>query len=338
MRRILAAAAAALTASVLTASQPAPPVDPADPHPLAALRAEAGSLRPLAASDLSRRMLDEVADLPVIPPRTLHVAVRPNRAVRAEDLDELPEPERAGLRPFEVTPARYYATFYGTPLVYARLLDLAAEVWGEGATLEGKRVLDLGYGQLGQLRLWAQMGAAVTGIEMDPILTAMYTDNPAAAGEGAKGSLRLLECVWPNDALCREQVGGGYDLFVSRNLLKKGYVKPERPTPGFPEPVGWGTDDAEVLGNLFEVMAPGGLVIVYSLGPAPDPAQPWSDIANPWPREAWAAAGFEVLAYDADETAWARTMGRALGWEAQMDLEKAVFGVYSIFRRPEQRR
>ena len=327
MRRFVSLALVALAGPLCGAGEP-------EPHPLAALRAEAEALRPLAESDLARRMLDEVADLPVVAPRTLHIAVRPNRAVRAEDLAGLPESERAGLRPFEVTSARYYATFYGSPLVYARLLDLAAGVWGEGATLDGKRVLDLGYGQLGQLRLWAQMGAAVTGVETDPILTAMYAGEPAASGAGATGSLRLLECAWPNDAACREAVGGGYDLFVSRNLLKKGYVKPERPAPGQPEPVGWGMDDGVVLGHIFDAMKPGGLVIVYSLGPKPDPGKPHSDIANPWARAAWEAAGFEVLAYDADESAWARSMGRALGWDKQMDLINDLFGVYSMFRRP----
>jgi hypothetical protein len=262
------------------------------------------------------------------------VAVRPNRAVSDEAFKTLDDESRAGLRPFEVDAARYYATFYGTPLVYARLLDLAAAVWGDGATLAGKRVLDLGYGQLGQLRLWAQMGAEVTGVEVDPILMAMYADCPAAEGEGAAGSIRLLECAWPNDAACRERVGSGYDLLVSRNLLKKGYVKPEKPVPGFPEPVGWGMDDAEVLGRLFEAMNPGGLVVVYSIGPAPDPAKPWSDISNPWPREAWERAGFEALAHDADESGTARDIGRVLGWEVQMDLDRDLFGVYSIYRRP----
>ncbi len=330
MRRSAWLALVVLAVPLLAAS----PEPAAEPHPLAALHAEAEALRPLAQSDLARQMLDGVADLPVADPRTLHIAVRPNRAVRDEDLAALPEAERAGLRPFEVGPARFYATFYGSPLVYARLLDLAAGVWGEGATLDGKRVLDLGYGQLGQLRLWAQMGAAVTGVEMDPILTAMYADEPVASGAGAAGSLRLLECAWPNDAACRDEVGGGYDLLVSRNLLKRGYVKPERPAPGFPEPVGWGMDDRAVLGHLFDAMKPGGLVVVYSLGPKREPGKPQSDIANPWPREAWEAAGFEVLAYDTDESAWARSMGRALGWDKQMDLENDLFGVYSMFRRP----
>lgn len=303
-------------------------------HALERLREEADALAPLVTSDLGRAMLAEVERLPVIESRTLYIATRPNRAMTEAAYQALPEAERAGLRAFVVDPVRYYSTFYGTPLVYARLLDLAAGVWGAEASLQGKRVFDLGYGQLGQLRLWAQMGAEVTGVEVDPILTAMYTDNPAASGEGAGGSVRLLECAWPSGEACRDSVGTGYDLFVSRNLLKRGYVKPSALSPGFPEPVGWGMEDAEVLGHLFGLMKPGGVVIVYSLGPAADPAKPWSDIANPWPREAWEAAGFEVVVHEADETGPARAMARALGWEAQMDLEKDLFGVCSIYRRP----
>lgn len=306
-----------------------------DTHPLQTLRDEAAALAPLVTSELGRAMLAQVEHLPEIEARTLYIATRPNRAFDESAYAALPEEERAGLRALEVGPARYYSTFYGTPLVYARVLDLAAGMWGAGADLEGKRILDLGYGQLGQLRLWAQMGADVTGVEIDPILTAMYAENPAAEGAGTTGSIRLLECAWPNREACRGSVGTGYDLLVSRNLLKRGYVKPARLTPGFPEPVAWGMEDAEALGHLFGVMKPGGVVIVYSLGPAQDPAKPWSDIANPWPREAWEAAGFEVVMHDADETEPARAMARALGWEANMDLEKDLFGVCSVYRRPE---
>lgn len=305
-----------------------------EPHPHQGLRDEAAALAPLVTTDLARAMLAEVERLPVIDSRTLYIATRPNRALDEAAYHALAEEERAGLRAFEVGPARYYSTFYGSPLVYARLLDLAAAAWGADASLRGKKVLDLGYGQLGQLRLWAQMGADVTGVEVDPILTAMYTDNAAATGEGTEGSIRVLECAWPNDEACRGSVGAGYDLFVSRNLLKRGYVKPDQLTPGFPEPVGWGMEDAEMLGHLFGLMNPGGVVIVYSLGPASDPTKPWSDIANPWPREAWEAAGFEVVMHEADETGPARAMARALGWEAQMDLEKDLFGVCSVYRRP----
>jgi hypothetical protein len=324
-----------LRAAVAAMVAVAGPAASQEVHPLQGLREEAEALAPLVTSDLGRAMLAQVEHLPVIESRTLYIATRPNRALDQAAYEALPEADRTGLRAFEVGPARYYSTFYGTPLVYARLLDLAAGVWGPGASLEGKRILDLGYGQLGQLRLWAQMGADVTGVEVDPILTAMYAENPLAEGAGATGSIRLFECAWPNEEACRGSVGTGYDLFVSRNLLKRGYVKPAQLTPGFPEPVAWGMEDGEAIGHLFGVMKPGGVVIVYSLGPAPDPAKPWSDIANPWPREAWEAAGFEVVMHEADETEAARAMARALGWEAGMDLEKDLFGVCSVYRRPE---
>ncbi|MBX3386516.1 MAG: hypothetical protein KF768_08085 [Phycisphaeraceae bacterium] len=323
--------------------EPDPAPEPEAPHPLASLRAEALALRPLCTSDFARAMLDQVEHLPVCQPRTLYVATRPNRALTPDQFDQLPEDERAKLRKFTFTPDRYYTTFYGTPLVYARVLDLAADAWTKSeakapASLRGKRILDLGYGQLGQLRLWAQSGARVTGVEVDPILTALYADSPAANASNTPGSLRLLECSWPNHADCRASVekGGPYDLLISRNVLKRGYVKPDKLPTGFPDPVGWNMPDAEVLSHFFNAMNPGGLVVIYSIGPAPDPAKPWSDIANPWPRDAWQAAGFEVLAYDADETDSARAIGKALGWESSMDLDADLFGVYSIYRRPAE--
>lgn len=329
---LLAGGANAHAATHTHVPEPEHAAPPADE--LAGLVADAEALRPLIESKLGRAMLDQASLLPVFGSRELYVRVRPNRAITPEEFEALDEAEREAWRAFTVEPARYYSTFYGTPMVYARVLDLAAQVWGDDATLEGKRILDLGYGQLGQLRLWAQMGAGVTGVEVDPILTAMYDGLPLS--ESAPGSVRLVEGAWPNDAACREQVGGGYDLFVSRNLLKRGYVKPSERNPAFPEPVGWGMDDAEVLGHLFDTLNPGGVVVVYSIGPAPDPEKPWSDISNPWPREAWEEAGFEVIEHDADESGQARAIGAALGWGERMDLESDLHGVVTLCRRPTE--
>ncbi|MHA7811824.1 MAG: methyltransferase domain-containing protein [Phycisphaerales bacterium] len=308
-----------------------------EPHALEPLHADAEALRDVYRTESAQRMLDEVERLPIIEARTIHVATRPNRGYTQSKFDSLTVAQREGLQPFEVDAMRYYSTFYGTPLVYARVLELV-DRHAPQFEIDNARVMDLGYGQLGQLRLWAQMGADVVGVEVDPILTAMYDGCEAVGNIEDAGSVTLIEGAWPNDEDCRRQVAGGYDLIISRNLLKKGYVKPAQRNPSFPVPVAWGMSDEVAVGHFFDALAPGGIVVIESLGPKPDPAKPWSDIANPWPRSAWSAAGFEVLAHDTDESPFVRRQGRALGWDERMDLKNGLYGVYSVYRKPVERK
>lgn len=328
------AGALSILASVSVCSSLAAPVaaDEPEAHPLAALRDEARALDGVYVSDQAREMLAQVERLPVIAARTIHIATRPNRGYTQSQFEALDEAQRQGLREIQIDAGDYYSTFYGTPLVYARVLDLL-DLHGVDLALDGARVMDLGYGQLGQLRLWAQMGADVVGVEVDPILSAIYEGCPGVGDIADAGSVTLIEGAWPNDEACRQAVGGGYDLIVSRNLLKRGYVKPAQRNPAFPVPVAWGMSDEQAAGRFFEALAPGGVVVIESLGPAPDPAKPWSDITNPWERGAWEAAGFEVLAHDAAESAFARRQGEALGWGASMDLGNDLHAVYSVYRK-----
>ncbi|CAN0582905.1 unnamed protein product, partial [Laminaria digitata] len=186
---------------------------------------DAQKLGQVFESDAAQRMLDEVEHLPVCQEKTIHVAVRPNRGYTQAQFDALSEDEREGLQAFVVNAQRYYNTFYGTPLVYARTLDLLDQ-HAPDFKIDHAKVMDLGYGQLGQLRLWAQMGAEVVGVEVDPILSAMYHNCEAVGNIEDAGSVTLIEGAWPNESACRDEVGSGYDLIISRNLLKKGYVKP----------------------------------------------------------------------------------------------------------------
>ena len=305
--------------------------------PLAQLKQDARTLSSAYTSPLAQRMLAQVGKLPVPEPKTIHATFRPNRVYTEDELGSMSEEDRAKVRTLEFEPANTYTTFYGTPLVYARVLELAQTRAGI-TTIDGADILDLGYGQLGQLRLWAQMGADVTGVEVDPILTALYEDSELLGDlDGdpeTSGSLRVLECAFPQDEACAKNVGDGYELIVSRNLLKRGYVKSMSVTPGFPEPVGHGMEDDEILGAFYQALSPGGVLIIESLGSAPDPAKPWSDISNPWDRAQWEGAGFEVIAHDEDENHFVREQGRALGWGESMNLDEDLFSVYSIYRKP----
>src|SRR5262245_4100094 len=90
------------------------------PAVVAGLRAEADALRPLATSALTKAFLDATAALPEPEPRVVHQR-RSTRefvspaAFQALAAQSLPDFERV-----TITPARYYTTFYGSPLAYLR--------------------------------------------------------------------------------------------------------------------------------------------------------------------------------------------------------------------------
>jgi hypothetical protein len=239
----------------LALNQPADSSQTATVHPLQSLIDDASALRDVYSSPGAQRMLDGVEELPICEPSPVYAAWRPNRGYTQSQYDALDDSQREGLRMLPIESVDYYSTFYGTPLVYARILDLV-ELHSPGFVVEGARIMDLGYGQLGQLRLWAQMGADVVGVEIDPILTAIY-DGCQAVGDvdddpKTSGSVALVEGAWPNDESCRKEVGGEFDLIISRNLLKRGYVKPAALNPAFPVPVGWEMSDAEVVGHFYD--------------------------------------------------------------------------------------
>src|SRR5262249_14860979 len=101
-----------------------------------------------------------------------------------------------------------------------------------------------------------------------------------------------------------------------------------------------GVTDEEYLAALARTVKKGGRVLIYNLCPAPAPPGrpyiPWADGRCPFPREAWEAAGFQVLGYDVDDSQAARAMGHALGWdkgESAMVLDQDLFATWSLFRR-----
>lgn len=311
---------------------------------------QAEALRPLATTPAAHAWLDEAARLPDFEPRSVYYRRTPEgtQAYSEDEYEQLPEDEREGLRALEPSPAkRYYETMYGSPLAYMRAIDLGAQNLagdGEPFSLEGARVFDLGFGQLGQLRMLAQAGAHAVGADPDPILRAMYSRpgdmGPVEREDGPDGSVTLVHDLWPADDAARQRVGAGFDLIIARNLIKRGYIDPPQETPTYTR-VDFGVPDADFLRALHDALRPGGVLVVYTLGGKYEPPgehySPSSDIANPWARDTWEAAGFEVLAHDQPEDQMARTVGDALGWDDRgMDLEHGIFGVYSIYRRPAE--
>jgi SAM-dependent methyltransferase len=304
------------------------------------LRRQALALLPLVRSEPARAFLQAVPSLPHIEPRTVFHDSTRTRYWTAAEAAALPEPQRGRLVPRSLDEDFYYLTRYGSPLAYARGLDLAA---AQGLTaLAGRRIADFGYGGIGHLRLLASLGADVVGIEVDSLLRALYAEPGDQGPIGASGGrITLLTGHFPAEAAIVAAVGGNYDLFLSKNTLKRGYIHPEQPA----DPrrlVHLGVDDTTFVRNLYRMLAPGGLVVIYNLSPPPNPPGkpyiPWADGRCPFAAGLWESAGFQVLAYDRDDAEAARRMGHALEWDrgdGAMDLEHGLFAHYSIFRKPK---
>ena len=321
---------------------PAPAPSAASTPALDQLRSEARKLSAVTTSALARRFLDATVRLPHVSARTLYTDATRSRYLSAREAAALPPEQRATLTAVPVDEEAYYETNYGTPLSYARPLDVLA---AHGVTLRpGAQVFDFGYGYVGHLRLLASLGFHATGVDVDPMLRALYSepgDQGDVPGDGSPGSIRLLDGHYPADAAVVHDVGPGYDLVVSKNVLKRGYIHPDRPA----DPkhlIDLRVPDDVVLRAFFAALAPGGAMLIYNVCPAltpPDkPFVPWSDGRSPFSREAWTAAGFEVVAFDQDDTAAMNTVAHLLGWgddpDDKWDIDHDLSVLYTLVKRP----
>lgn len=305
---------------------------------VAELREQARDLEPLASSKLARAFLKATAVLPRVEPRTVSYDSARTHYYWESEAAALPESARAKLITRTLDESFYYTTRYGTPLAYVRALDLLAAAGFDDVA--GKRIADYGYGTVGHLRLLASLGADVTGIEVDPLLNKLYSmpgdQGPMRSSGKRAGRVTLVHGSFPGDRAVADKVGGDLDLFISKNTLKNGYLHPEKPV----NPrmlVHLDVDDSIYVRELSRRVKPGGYVMIYNLCPAPAPPDkpyiPWADGRCPFPRAMWESMGFRVIEYDRDDTPFARTMGKALGWDqgdSPMDLEHDLFATYTL--------
>lgn len=301
---------------------------------------EAAALAPLLESDLSRAFLSRVSSLPEPTARTIWRSREKGTAHSQAQYEALPEAEQAGLVSREFPPGFTYTTAYGSPLVYARVLDLAAR-YGL-ASLADTKVLDFGYGSIGQLRLMALMGAEARGVDVEPALAALYAE-PGDTGALGDGEVHVHHGRWPADDAMRQAIGAGYDLITSKNTLKAGYIHPAREV----DPrmlVDLGVDDAAFLAAVHDALVPGGLFIIYNICPAQNPPEAapekpyisWADGWSPFTREQFEAAGLETLEFDARDDEATRRIFLALGYDngkGMEGLEREVFTWYTVARR-----
>ncbi len=308
------------------------------------IKLDATAMIPLVKSDFARQFLNSMTELPKIDQVRVVYRNKQTRAAMTESefatsgLDTT-----SGFQRREYGEDFYYFTGYGTPVAVVRAYDL---LWQAGLkSADGLKMIDFGFGSIGQLRGLASLGADVTGIEVEAVFKALYSaptdtgmiNRGKSGGKGAPGHLRAFYGFFPTDSLINAQLGGGYDVFFSKNTLKNGYIHPEREV----DPkmlVHLGVDDSTYVRRVYDLLKPGGFFMIYNLhpkytGPEVEKYIPWSDGRSPFKKELFEKIGFNVLAFDVVDTPFAHTMAKALGWDKDMDLENDLFGMYTLVQK-----
>jgi SAM-dependent methyltransferase len=328
-----------------------------------ALAKDAASLKALTEHALSHTFLAAVTQLPEPTERTMMRSADRTLAYSPEQAMSLSPEVAAKLKAKVYEPSFFYSTGYGSPLVYVRLLDLAAEQ--QDMSLENLRVMDFGFGALGHLRTLAYAGATAHGVDVEPVLGALYSQpgdtgvvQRSANNENApQGAAFVHIGRWPAEKAitsaiaeaARAEGAEGFDLVTSKNTLKAGYIHPSPPagkTVDEKQTIKLGVDDETFLREVHAVLKPGGLFVIYNICPpqsdandASAPYIPWADGKSPFSREQFAAAGFEVLVMDADDTAWTLQAFEALGYKGEAtdeEFRKQYVTWYTVLRRAEK--
>lgn len=291
--------------------------------PPSGLAAEAAAVKPLARTDAGKAFVAAADKLPAHEPRSVFRKGREWKAVA---------PEPAGWEETPIDEATYHGFFYGTPLAYLPAVDRLAEA---GCDLRGKAVLDFGHGGVGQLRLFAALGCRAVGVDVDPRQLAVYS-RPGDQGPLLGGSVKLVHGRWPENPKTTEAVGGGYDLILSKNTLKMGYIHPAEPVDKRLL-VDLGVDDPTFLKACHGALKPGGFLAIYNLSPGQGkPYKPMADGRCPFSDADVTAAGFETPTRDEADDDRARKLGALLGWDqppAGMKLETDLFARVTLLRR-----
>ncbi len=321
----------------LFANPPLQLEDTPQPEPtiVEVLQAEAKRLSEFTTGAIGKQFVAASKHLPPAKARMIYKG-RDGSFVAPAKVETLPEEQREHYEALELPAKTYYETRYGTPLAYSRAIDLVGQHSG-WSDLRGKRVLDFGYGGIGHLRMLAACGADAVGVDVDSFLEALYSgegDQGALKGVPESGKVKLVRGRWPATDEVRQEVGTGYDLFLTKNTLKYGYIHPERPTEKR-FLVDLGVSDEAYVKHLFQLLKPGGWVMIYNLYPPQNPPEkryiPWATGRCPFDRELLKKTGFEVKIWNQNDTTAAQQMAELLGWDMPPDKLLAMF---TILQRP----
>jgi hypothetical protein len=333
MMSILAPIALALSLQAPAAEAPAPPTTEQ-------MIQQASSIAPRTGSAFAKALLSGYGCLPSIKTRSVYFNRDTRTALSDAEATKMTADQLTGFAPRNIDEQYYYFTRYGTPVAFVRPVEILGKTGVKGP--DGLKLVDFGFGSIGQLRALASMGADVSGIEVDPILKVIYAGEPgavdrcAAAGKGRRGSINLAFGQFPADPAIVKQIGTGYDVFISKNTLKRGYIHPEHDV----DPrmlVHLDVDDEAFVHAVYDLLKPGGYFMIYNLCPAPskpdEEYKPWGDGRSPFARATYEKAGFKVLAFDVDDTEAARAMGKTFEWGSDEDLAKDLFGIYTLVQK-----
>lgn len=351
IRPFLSLSFAAILTVALGASAFAEGPPPA-PKGSAKVRADAATLLPMFPEGTAKRFMEaatQVQAVPAVGPRVLAYKKSTKEWLTLEEAEKLPFAEKANWAETTIEESQFYETKYGSPLVYARVLEIANKF---GMSLDPlpaapASVLDFGYGTIGHLQIMGAIGIETTGIDVDPFLEKLYALERAAgriACLDARTSvaLHLLRGQWPAEQPLVEQVRAirpqGFDLITSKNTLKNGYLHPTQPVDE-KKLVKLGVSDIAFVQSTYEALRPGGLFIIYNISPRPstgnEPYKPWADGRCPFSKEMLQRAGFEVLDFDVVDDAAAESIFKALGYPiADASGQKDLFALYTVCRRP----
>lgn len=333
-----------------------------------AMRRHVGALTRLAQRDDTKRFLIASAFLPVIErARTIYVSKEapqgdPTRegqfrsVISASAWAGLPETEQAKFEPRAVDGDSFYNGRYGSPLASFRMLDLIgmqAVQAPEAKFLTKARILDFGFGTIGPVRMLASLGADMVAVDPDPYPFALYSEDGDTGGiagiplyndEQPPGTLRLVQGRWPAEESVVSQIGGGYDIIVSKNTLKNGYINPQPPAGKTVNPravIHLGVSNDAFVAAVAGALKPGGFFMIYNISPKPvegpdAPYLPHADGRSPFTREQFEKAGFEVIAFDQDDIAMMREIAKILGWDSgpgAMDVDNGLTAQYTLVRK-----
>lgn len=337
---------ASLSLSVLLAGAPVASQSTAQAEPAPAservtdkMKRDAVAIESIVKADLAKAFLAATSKLVEPETRTVFRNREKGLAVSKRAYEAMGAEEKASFTPREFPPAFYYETGYGSPLVYSRVLDLAAPHFTRG---ERPKLLDFGYGTIGQLQLLAHCGFDAHGVDVEPVFPALYSE-PGDTGAMGSGSASIHLGQWPASEPLRKAIGGGYSLITSKNTLKNGYIHPSPPAGQKVDPkkmVHLGVSDEEFLASVHDALLPGGVFVIYNICPPQNPPDqeyiPWADGTSPFSRAMLEKAGFEVLSFDVRDDAWVLDCFERLGYtegKTREEAAKEFLCWYTIARR-----